>query len=168
MIDTIIYTSNTGYTEKYAKMLSEATGIKAYRIKDAPKKGCVIYLGWIHAGNVKGLKDVIGNNTIACVCGVGMSPQTDDMKLKLKKSNKISEGTEVFYLQGGLDLSKLSVTDRLIMKAITSATCKKLREKEKLTESEEHTLSMTEGEHDTVSKENLEPVIAWVKDYLNY
>lgn len=37
MIEAIVYTSNTGYTEEYARMLSKSTGLRALLLKDAVK-----------------------------------------------------------------------------------------------------------------------------------
>ena len=53
----IVYTSNTGFTARYAALLGEETGLPAYSIKEAGKKlskgASVIYLGWLFATNVK-------------------------------------------------------------------------------------------------------------------
>lgn len=54
----IIYTSNTGGTERYARLLAEQTGLPAYSLTEAkeavPAGEDVLYLGWIMAGSVKG------------------------------------------------------------------------------------------------------------------
>lgn len=54
----IVYTSNTGSTEKYAKLLSRQIEVSAYSMKDAKKMikpgAEIIYLGWIMAGKIKG------------------------------------------------------------------------------------------------------------------
>lgn len=54
----IIYTSNTGSTERYARLLAEQTGLPAYSLAEAkeavPAGEDVLYLGWIMAGSVKG------------------------------------------------------------------------------------------------------------------
>ena len=57
----IIYASNTGNTEKYAKILQEDLDIPAYPISNVPdvhKGGDAIYLGWVMAGNVVGYKKI--------------------------------------------------------------------------------------------------------------
>ena len=60
MIEAIVYTSNTGYTEEYARMLSKSTGLRALLLKDAVKalkRGTpVIYMGWLMAGIINGYK----------------------------------------------------------------------------------------------------------------
>ena len=57
-MNAIIYTTNTGSTERYAKLLAQKTGRPAYSLTEAKKQvfagAEVIYLGWIMAGSVKG------------------------------------------------------------------------------------------------------------------
>lgn len=57
-MNAIIYTTNTGSTEHYAKLLAQKTGLPAYSLAEAKKRvfagAEVIYLGWIMAGSVKG------------------------------------------------------------------------------------------------------------------
>ena len=54
----IIYTTQTGSIERYAKLLAHETGLPAYTLAEAKKAvlpgGSVIYLGWIMAGCIKG------------------------------------------------------------------------------------------------------------------
>lgn len=48
-MDAIIYTTNTGSTERYAKLLTEETGLSAYSFTEAtkfvPNRAEIIYLG---------------------------------------------------------------------------------------------------------------------------
>ena len=57
-MEAIIYTTNTGSAEQYAKILAQETGLPAYSMKEAQKKirpdADVICLGWIMAGTIKG------------------------------------------------------------------------------------------------------------------
>lgn len=72
----IIYTTNTGSTERYAKLLSNQTGMPAYSLAEAKKKirmGTeIIYLGWIMAGSIKGYADAAKRYKICAACAVGM------------------------------------------------------------------------------------------------
>ena len=56
--NAIVYTSNTGYTAQYAKLLGKNTGLPVYSLTEAEEKlpggNCVIYLGWLMAGKVQG------------------------------------------------------------------------------------------------------------------
>ena len=75
-MDAIVYTTNTGSTERYAKLLSHETGLPAYSLTEAKKKvfagAEIIYLGWMMAGSVKGYAAAAGRYQIRAVCGVGM------------------------------------------------------------------------------------------------
>jgi len=52
----ILYNSNTGFTERYAKMLGEKTGLPVFSAENPPKKGtAVIYMGWLMAGHISGI-----------------------------------------------------------------------------------------------------------------
>ena len=52
-MDAIIYTTNTGSAERYAKLLAQETGLPVYSFAEAKKqvfsKAKIIYLGWIRA-----------------------------------------------------------------------------------------------------------------------
>ena len=54
----IVYTSNTGHTRQYARLLGEQVCLPVYSLKEAVSQlsagSPVIYLGWIHASHVKG------------------------------------------------------------------------------------------------------------------
>ena len=56
----IVYTSQTGHTQRYAQMLAERTGVPAYSLKEAGKSlrrgEEIFYMGWLMAGTVKGLQ----------------------------------------------------------------------------------------------------------------
>lgn len=69
----IVYESKTGFTKKYAEMLSAKTGLKLYRVKELSKINIyeeIIFLGWMKIGKVQGLKKVRKYN-LKAVCGSG-------------------------------------------------------------------------------------------------
>ena len=74
--NSIVYTSNTGYTAEYARLLGEKTGLPVYALDEAEQKlaagNCVIYLGWLMAGKVQGYKKAAKRYKVQAVCGVGM------------------------------------------------------------------------------------------------
>ena len=75
-MNAIIYTTNTGSTERYAELLARKTGLPAYSLAEAKKRvfagAEVIYLGWIMAGSVKGYAEAAKRYRVRTVCGVGM------------------------------------------------------------------------------------------------
>lgn len=88
-MNAIIYTTNTGSTEHYAKLLAQKTGLPVYSLAEAKKRvfagAEVIYLGWIMAGSVKGYAEAAKRYQVRAVCGVGMGQagtQTDSVRKK--------------------------------------------------------------------------------------
>ena len=75
-MDAIIYTTNTGSAERYARLLAQETGLPVYSSAEAKKqvfsKAKIIYLGWIMAGSVKGYAEAAKRYRVCAVCGVGM------------------------------------------------------------------------------------------------
>ena len=84
-MDAIIYTTNTGSTGQYAKLLAQETGLPAYSLAEAKKRvfagAEVVYLGWIMAGSVKGCAGAAKRYQVCAVCGVGMG-QTETCMAK--------------------------------------------------------------------------------------
>ena len=62
-MEAIVYTSNTGTTKEYAKLLSDKLSLPYYSLDEIKNKvkpgGKIIYLGWIMASGVKGYKKAI-------------------------------------------------------------------------------------------------------------
>ena len=58
-MEAIVYTSNTGHTAAYARLLGEKTGLAVFTLDEAirtlEKGKTVIYMGWLGASHVKGL-----------------------------------------------------------------------------------------------------------------
>ena len=91
-MNAIIYTTNTGSTRHYAKLLGRETGLPVYSSAEAKKTlsagASVIYLGWIMAGSVKGYAAAARRYRIEAVCGVGMGrtgTQEDSVRQKTRR-----------------------------------------------------------------------------------
>ena len=81
----IVYTSQTGFTARYAALLAERTGLPCRPLKEAaalPRGTAVIYLGWLCAGGIKGLKGARRRFRTAAVCAVGMAAEVEEAKLR--------------------------------------------------------------------------------------
>ena len=54
----IVYTSNTGHTARYAKLLSEKTALPALSLAEATEKLAkgtpILYVGWLFVGGIRG------------------------------------------------------------------------------------------------------------------
>lgn len=165
-MEAIIYTSNTGFTEQYALMLGEQTGMPVYTLKSAkgsvPAGAKVIYLGWLMASGIKGYKKAAKKYCICAVCAVGMSPD-DAQRNDILKHTGITD-TPLFVLQGGFDMNKLHGVYKLMMKTMAKAVGGKLANKPDKTAAEADMLDLMLNGGSRVSKEKLSPVIAWYNE----
>lgn len=149
----IVYTSNTGFTERYARMLAEETGLPCYRLEESPRGGSAIYLGWLMAGRIKGLDKAKKKHlvTACCAVGLGETGQMEQIAAQLP-------GGKVFYLRGGYIHEKQRGLNRLLMSIMGKAMEKKPPEDEA---AQSMARAVREGA-DYVSREQLEPVVAWL------
>ena len=117
---TIVYESNTGFAERYAKTLSEKTGIEALplsKAKKAVEKGSdVIFIGWVFANKISGLDKARKLWSITALAAVGMNPPSDKNDEILKEANKPE--CPFFYLPGGLDNSKLKGMHKMMLNMV--------------------------------------------------
>lgn len=120
----IVYTSETGHTKAYAEMLGNATGLPVLPLKDAQhrlsRRTPVIYMGWLMAGHVQGLKRAAELYNVRAVCAVGMGADQSQLT-DVRKTNKIAATMPLFYLQGGFELQKLHGLHRFMMSFIRSS-----------------------------------------------
>lgn len=160
MAKAIIYKSSTGHTEQYAKLLSEKLGIPCYREKEAKKEikngEKIIYLGWLCASNISGLKKAQKRYTIECCGAVGIYPEGEEYLKSLKDSNQI-EQENFFYLRGGIDYTKLKGIKKKVLQMVGSAM-----EKENKLENKE-LISVFKYGNNFVNEANLEPMIQYLK-----
>lgn len=166
MIKAIVYTSNAGTTEQYAKMLGEKTGLPVYSLKDSSaveRSGEIIYLGWLMAGVVKGYKKASKSFTVRALCGVGMG-ETGSQIPNIKKANSVPEGLPVFTLRGGFDITKLHGIYRFMMNVMRKTAGKKLSEKPDRTPDEDIMLDMMMNGKSYVSEENLSALLDWYRE----
>ena len=161
----IIFTSNTGYTRKYAQMLSQKNGFPAYELSQSKallsELDEVIYMGWMMAGSVQGYQSAAKHYKIIAVCPVGMAANEDGIGKKALETFK-QRGTPVFYLQGGFDMKKLHGIYKLMMKVMIGMVSKNIAKKADKTPEELGMLNALENGFDGVKEENLTPVINFI------
>ncbi|MDO4732081.1 MAG: hypothetical protein Q4B50_00995 [Bacillota bacterium] len=158
----IVYTSNTGFTARYAQLLGEKTSLPVYGLKEAKKELApqteVIYLGWLQAGQITGLKQAARRYRIGILCAVGLAPAVETQLRELRKRYQAAY-PQLFYLQGGLKIEKLRGPQKWIMKIVCKALHKQIEEKEELSESDRDTQLLLEQGGDRVDPAALEPVL---------
>lgn len=156
----IVYESKTGFTKKYADMLAEKTGLKAYRVKELPadmKDEEIIFLGWMKAGMVQGLKK-LKNSNIKAVCASGTA-RTAEPDIETIAARNGIKGIPFFYLRGGcLPLKDLKGMDKIML----TLFMKMLKNRKDKDEELEESISNIEYGFDGVREENLEPVLQWL------
>lgn len=163
-IKAIIYTSNTGFTRKYAKLLALETGLEAFELGKVPgkisKEDPVIYMGWLKAGRLMGLDKAAKAYHLAAVCAVGLGAQNSAQAAGVQRTYRLS--VPVFYLQGGFDLNKLHGMDRFLMRSMIKMQLPKLEKKKERTPQEEELLSFYKNGGDKVDVKNLRSLLQWL------
>lgn len=156
----IVYTSNTGFTARYAALLAEETGLPAYSLKEADKKlskgTSVIYLGWLFASNVKDYDKASKKYDICAVGGVGLCT-TGSLLKEVRQTAKIPEGLPLFTVQGGMDHTKLKGLNKFMIHALTKILVSKTQK----TDDEKAMLALLQKGGDYVSKANLKDLLHW-------
>ena len=160
----VIYVSNTGFTERYAKHLAKTLGCEALSLKDAlscvRKKSNVIYFGWVNAGKIEGLRKARKHFNPICVCGVGISPYVDKTVIDLMDANDLHH-LPFFYLQGGFDYSRLKGFNKLKMSIARSILRKSIEKKEIPDENEKALLDVLDNGKDFVDVNKIKSIADW-------
>ena len=136
MNNIIIYGSNYGTTEQYAKELSKRTNIESIsfeNVQEINKYDKIIYIGGLYAGGVLGMSKTlrkltnIQNKTII-IATVGLADPTDEKNInnirnniKVQISKEIYDKAKIFHLRGGIDYSKLKFFHKTMMKLLYNA-----------------------------------------------
>ena len=160
----IVYTSNTGYTAEYARLLGQGTGLPVYALSEAAEKlnsgEAILYLGWLMAGKVQGYGKAAKRYSICAVCGVGMGATGSQME-DVRKTNALPASLPLFTLQGGFDMAKLHGIYKFMMTVIAKTTGKRFAAKADRTAEEDHMLELLTHGGSCVREEHLKDVLAW-------
>lgn len=157
----IVYTSNAGSTEKYAKMLSAKTGIPAFELSKAESADDaeVVYLGWVMAGDVQGLskaRETFGK--LKAVVAVGMMP-SEKSKEEVKEKNNITES--FFYLPGEFNIKKLKGMYKMMMNMMLKMMKSKIKDSDD--PNDQKAVELFEKGFDGVKEENLDELVALIE-----
>ncbi len=141
----IIYTSQTGFTKKYAQWLAERMQGDVLDLKAAKKKGAsfyddyeaIVYAGWVMAGKVVKTDWFFGKaadwkGKRLAIMAVGGSPNDNpdvETAMKTLLTEEQRRYMKAFYCQGGFDHDKMNWPSKVAMKMFTSALRKKKDEK---------------------------------------
>lgn len=163
MIKAILYLSNTGFTEKYARLLKNRLNLPAYSMKSSiplPNDSEVIYLGWIKAGFVSGYKKAAKKYKIRAVLGVGIGGDGSQVD-NIRNANQIPDEIPVFNVQGGYAPERLKGLWRFILNLKFKSDIQTYEQIPMRTADEDAVLDMMKNGGDYVSEERLTPLIDW-------
>ena len=114
----IVYETQGGTSRRYAEWLSERIGAECISAKDVGDEidTGIIYVGWRSGPMIVGLKDFpLMKNVTAVVC-VALERYDEKAIDVLRRKNGIDN---IFYVRGGMDRSKLSFGQKLLLGAVS-------------------------------------------------
>lgn len=159
----IVYTTNAGSSERYAKMLSDRAEIPAMTLAEAKKRLAkgdeVICIGWVMANSVKGYRDAAKRFTVRAVCAVGMCP-AGTMDAAIRQANGIPENIPLFTLEGNLRPGELHGLYKILIGMMLHG----LEGNRKRSADEEKLLGLMTGGEDRVRSGMLDGVIEWFEN----
>jgi menaquinone-dependent protoporphyrinogen IX oxidase len=135
----VIYSSKSGFTEKYANWIAEALECEAVKLRDLDSTKLntaktIVYGGPINAGWVFGLKKFLRRidqqkNQNVFVFGVGLSPSDSSDAERYHNANLSGSDKNIpwFYFQGGMDIDKLKGLEKLVIKIMIETSSKSQR-----------------------------------------
>lgn len=168
----IIYSSTTGFTEKYAKWLAEKLQADLLTINEATKKPdtffevyeALVYGGWALAGKIHKSKWFLDRlehwkgKRLALFC-VGASPSENVEEVREALSQvltpKQAQYAKVFYCPGGLNYERMPITYRMAMRTFAFVMKRKHPEDTKM-----HRILSTS--YDNSDPVHLDPIVEYL------
>ena len=162
----IVYRSDTGFTKEYAEMLGKAEKMKVCPLAEAQGKvgpgETVFFMGPLMAGHISGVDKAVKQFAVKGVCGVGMSPASQQVLDTLAKAN-YTNGAPIFYLQGGWAPKKAGWLKRRMVGMATKSMREALQNKKRTPEEDKQLDFLLHG-GSFVAFENLETIRAWMRE----
>ena len=116
----IVYESNTGFTRRYAEILSEKTDFEVYplvkAVSELPESTEIFFMGWVCGGKIEGLKPAQKHFDVLACAAVGASLPSPETTVQLTRMNALH--VPLFYLRGGVAPDKLSRIKRKLLEMI--------------------------------------------------
>jgi len=170
----VIYNSKTGFTQKYAKLISEELNCQCVEFKKAKKLylseyEAIVFGSWTMAGTIsnldwfkKKLNLLASQGKKLIVYSVGANPaDSPEIKESIPK-NFTEEQLKVikyFYCPGGINYEKMKGFGKVILKALARS----LKNKKDATPEELEKAEMISKSFDLSDKKYIEPIIAEIK-----
>ena len=159
----IVYTSETGHSLRYARMLSEKLDLSAIPLDEAinsvERNTEIIYIGWLFANSIKGYKKACKLFNITCTVAVGLCP-TGELLQEVRRTNSISDTAPLFTVQGGMDREKLQGINKFMINTLV----KVLKMNKKPSDEDREKLRLIEAGGDFVSEDNLTAILKFYNE----
>lgn len=170
----VVYTSKTGFTEKYANWIGQKLNATLMTLDEAKKAketvfdeaDAIIYGGWVKAGKTVGAEwftqriDSWKGKKLAVFAVGGCPNDVPDIEETLKNilTDEQRNYAKAFYCQGGMNYDRMKLPARLAMKLFASMVSKK---KDK-TEADEKMAEMMAQSYDISDEKYTEPIVSYV------
>lgn len=162
----IVYRSDTGFTKEYAEMLGKAEKMKVCPLAEAQGKvgpgETVFFMGPLMAGHISGVDQAVKKFAVKGVCGVGMSPASQQVLDNLARAN-YTNSAPIFYLQGGWAPKKVIWLKRRMVDMATKSMREALQNKKRTPEEDKQLDFLLHG-GSFVAFENLETIQNWIRE----
>lgn len=178
MKTVVIYKSQTGFTETYARWIAEELEADIYPYAKASRElnveklrdyDVIIYGGSLHAVGISGadfikskLESLQGKTII--IFATGASPYREEVVTKVLNSNFSPEEQRLitfYYFRGGFDYTKLGFIDKLLMNLMKRSIRRK-KEGDR-TPDEKGMLAAFENPVDFTNKESIQEIIDHIR-----
>ena len=176
MKTAVIYNSQTGFTKRYAKWISEETGADCFELQTVKKQnfdtyGAIVFGGWACAGSIskiswfKSNMDKWSDKTLAVFCTGGTPARNPETETFLNNNFTEAERkrVHVFYCPGGFNYEKMPAGSKLMMKMFR----KMVGAKKNKTKADIEMEKMISHSYDISDRKYIEPIVKLLKDTNN-
>lgn len=165
----VVYRSKYGYTKKYAEWLAESLGCDIREnasLADIAGYDVIIFGSGIYAGRINGVKliaknigKLAGKKLVLFTVGANVGRPEYLKEFWAKALNDtVREKVSCFYVQGGLNYSRLGRIDKFMMDMLK----KMLLKKGELTDDEKGLLTVYETPIDFTDRKNLKEILEFL------
>ena len=170
----VLFTSQTGFTKRYAEWIADRMRADIFDLKDVQKNddgffaqyGSIVYAGWVMAGKVAKANWFLDRSrnwtdkqlVLVAVGGGTIDAPETDAAMKALLTEEQSSYIKTFYCQGGFNYEMMNVPSKLAMKAFVGAL-KKSRDarSRELAASFDHSCDMSDIKF-------IEPILEYLKE----
>ena len=173
----VVYTSQTGFTKRYAQWIAERTGADLFDLKDVQNENgslfnrydAIVYAGWCVCGKVaksnwffEKAANWKGKNLAIVSVGAALNGSKEaEMALNKILNDEQKTYIKAFYCQGGINYEKMNLASRLTMKAY-AGSLKKSKD-ERLRDMG----AMVDHSYDASDIKFIEPIVQYLSEAMS-